>query len=98
VALDIKDKVLSAFGINTTSTILNQQQDINNDKNQEQINRNVPAPPLANNAQRQQQPDHVESAQAAPQLLRDSKLIIKIKNKQIFLILFLFFLVNRPFK
>ncbi len=72
----MKDKVLDAFGMNTnssTNTPINQQQNIDNDK-QQQVNQNVPAPPLANNAQRQQQPDHVESAQAAPKPMGDSKL------------------------
>jgi len=77
-SLDLKDKVLNAFGLNTnssTSTILNQQQqqEFNNDKDQQHIGQNVPPPPLANEAQRRQQPDHVESAQAAPQHVQDNQ-------------------------
>jgi hypothetical protein len=65
--------VAGAYDTNTnlsTSTINNQQQqqNVNNDKNQLEVGQNVPPPPLANNAQRQQQPDHIESAQAAPKL------------------------------
>jgi hypothetical protein len=64
--------------------MVNQQQEFNNDKHQQQVNQNVPAPPLANNAQRQQQPDHVESAQVAPRPAEESKLAIKYKNKNLF--------------
>ena len=70
----IKDKVLDVFGLNTnvsTSTILNQQAEQH--QQQGQAGQNVPAPPLADHAQRQQQPDHVESAQAAPQPVQDRK-------------------------
>jgi hypothetical protein len=68
----LENKVLNTNSIPNEQ----QQQDMNNDQHQQQIGQNVPAPPLANNAQRQQQPDHVESAQAAPRLVEDSKLII----------------------
>jgi hypothetical protein len=77
---DTKEKVANAFGLNTnlsTSTIINQQENLNNnEKNQLEVGQNVPPPPLANNAQRQQQPDHVESAQAAPKPLENSKSIV----------------------
>ncbi len=79
-ALDLKDKVLNAFGLNTnlsTSTILDQRREnISNEKIQQQVGQNVPPPPLANHAQQQQQADHIESAQAAPQHVDNSKLII----------------------
>lgn len=76
-ALDIKDNVLNALDINkniSTTTITNQQEGFNNDirQPQQQANQNVPAPPLANNAQRRQQQDHVESAQGAPQPAENS--------------------------
>jgi hypothetical protein len=64
-AIDVKDKVLNVLGVETNSS--NQQQGIDNRKDNQQADQNVPAPPLANNAQRQQQPGHVESAQAAPE-------------------------------
>ena len=67
-ALDTKDKVLNALGLNgnsSTTPIVNQQ-DSNNGQNQQQVGQNVPAPPLAGQAQQQQQAGHVESAQAAP--------------------------------
>ncbi|CAF4395942.1 unnamed protein product, partial [Rotaria sp. Silwood2] len=76
-AVDLRDQVLNGLDSNTntsTTTSSNeqqQQQDIDNDKLHQEANQNVPAPPLANIAQeqqKQQQPDHVESAQAAPQL------------------------------
>jgi len=60
-AFDVKDKVLNVLGIDTNSS--NQQQDVHGNR----ADQNVPAPPLANNAQQRLQPDHIESAQGAPQ-------------------------------
>ncbi|CAF3478814.1 unnamed protein product [Rotaria sp. Silwood1] len=74
-ALDLRDKPVNGLdsnintATNATSNEQQQPQNINNDKLHQEANQNVPAPPLANSAQEQEQhqPDHVESAQAAPQ-------------------------------
>jgi hypothetical protein len=79
-ALDVKDKVLDAFALNknpSTTTLSNKEEEIDNDdKHNQQIGQNVPPPPLDNN--NAQQPNRVESAQAAPQSVdkqkEDSKL------------------------
>lgn len=72
VVEEFKDRVLNVFGAdrNASSTTLSNQQplvDANNQVNQRPSDPNVPAPPLANYAQRRQQPGHIESAQGPPQ-------------------------------
>jgi hypothetical protein len=70
---DAQENVLNVNTNLSTSTINNQQVNINNDKNQLEVGQNVPPPPLANNAQQQQQAGHVESAQAAPKVLETNQ-------------------------
>ncbi|CAF1003674.1 unnamed protein product [Rotaria magnacalcarata] len=70
VILELQDKVpnIAAANVNpsTTTTLSNEQQQIaDNDKLQQNVGQNVPAPPLVDNAQKQ--PNPIESAQAAPQ-------------------------------
>ncbi|CAM4865600.1 unnamed protein product [Rotaria socialis] len=68
--LDLQEKVPNIAGANanplTTTTLPNEQQQFaDNNKLQQNVGQNVPAPPLVNNAQKQ--PDPIESAQGAPQ-------------------------------
>ena len=90
VVEQFKDRVLNVFGVDrnasSTTTLSNQQPlgDANNKVNQPPTDPNVPAPPLANYAQRRQQPDHVESAQGPPQApYENSKSLARSRPKHI---------------